>query len=216
MRNTMTVLLLGSILAGCLGSERQSGDLLQDQTVDQSGNNPPTISGNPPPATTINDLYEFQPTATDADGDALTFSVDNKPNWASFDSATGRLAGEATLGDIGVYQGIVITVSDGNASAALAAFSIEVSQTALGSVSLSWVAPNENEDGSALQDLAGFNIYYGKQSGEYDRQIQINNPSVSTFVVDQLTQNSYYFAATAFNTAGVESSLSAEVMRVVN
>jgi hypothetical protein len=68
----------------------------------------------------------------------------------------------------------------------------------------------------ALMDLAGYKIYYRKSSGSYVQEVRIDNPSISTYVVDQLSPDTYYFAATAFNTSGVESSFSSEVARTVN
>jgi hypothetical protein len=161
-------------------------------------------------------MYEFVPSASDADGDTLTFDVQNIPGWASFDSSTGKLYGQPTMAHIGDYDGIVVGVSDGTDNASLPAFSIAVSQTALGVVTLSWIAPTENSDGSALMDLAGYKIYKRKNSESFGLEIQIDNPSVTTFDVDQLSPATYYFAATAFNSMGVESSFSAEVTRIVN
>ena len=161
-------------------------------------------------------MYEFEPNASDADGHILTFTVQTKPNWANFDSLTGKLYGQPSLGNVGVYDNIVISVSDGTHSASLPAFSVAVTQTALGSVTLSWVAPIENTDGSPLMDLAGYTIYYRKNSGSYDQEIQIDNAGITTYVVEQLSPATYYFAATAFNSSGVKSSFSAEVTRIVN
>jgi len=94
-------------------------------------NDVPTISGTP--ATTVDEdtPYSFTPTASDADaGDVLTFSIANKPSWASFDAATGALTGTPTNSDVGTTTGIVITVTDSaNASASLPAFDLEVSNT---------------------------------------------------------------------------------------
>ncbi len=41
-------------------------------------------------------------------------------------------------------------------------FDITVNQIALGSATLSWKPPTENADGSALTNLAGYRIYYGR------------------------------------------------------
>jgi hypothetical protein len=161
-------------------------------------------------------MYVFEPNAVDPDGNSLTFNVTNRPTWANFDSLTGKLAGQPTLGDIGVYDNIVISTSDGENSSSLQAFSVTVSQTALGAVTLSWVAPTQNSDGSPLMDLAGYTIYWRRGSGSYNQEVRIDNASISTYVVEQLSPDTYYFAATAFNTSGVESSFSAEVARVVN
>ena len=71
-------------------------------------------------------FYLFSAAAADANGDALTFSIQNKPAWANFDGGTGRLSGTPIAGDIGSYAGIVISVTDGNATTSLPVFSISV------------------------------------------------------------------------------------------
>jgi len=87
-------------------------------------NSSPVISGTPVTAVVSGSPYSFQPTATDADGDTLSFSISGKPAWASFSSTTGRLSG--TPATSSSYSNIVISVSDGQASASLPAFSIQV------------------------------------------------------------------------------------------
>src|SRR5262245_13392905 len=47
-------------------------------------NSAPTISGAPAAQVTVNQAYSFKPTAADADNNTLTFSIANKPAWASF------------------------------------------------------------------------------------------------------------------------------------
>jgi hypothetical protein len=215
MRNMFLAILAGPILFGCLSAEEPNA--LVGAAADTTVNSSPTIAGSPASSTMSGEMYEFVPSASDADGDTLTFDVQNIPSWASFDSLTGKLYGQPTIAHIGDYAGIVVGVSDGTDNASLPAFSITVSQTALGVVTLSWVAPTENSDGSALMDLSGYKIYYRKNSdsGSYDQEIQIDNPSVTTYVVEQLSPATYYFAATAFNSSGLESSFSGEVTRIV-
>ena len=163
----------------------------------------------------MSDRYSFAPGSSDADGDPLTFSIRNKPAWAAFDAATGRLEGIPQFGDAGTYDSIVISVSDGQATASLPAFSIEVSQDALGSVTLEWAPPQTNTDGSYAGDLAGYVIYWGTESGNYDQQVRIENVGLTAYVIDNLDPATYYFAATAFNSSGVESGYSNEVERSV-
>ncbi len=91
-----------------------------------TANQPPTISGTPATNATQNSPYAFQPNATDADGDPLTFTIANRPTWATFDTSTGRLSGTPGATNIRTYSNIVISVSDGKASAALPAFAITV------------------------------------------------------------------------------------------
>jgi hypothetical protein len=87
---------------------------------------PPTISGVPPAQVQAGQPYSFAPAARDANGSPLTFSIQNKPAWASFSAGTGQLAGTPASSAVGPYPNIVISVSDGQASAALPAFSIQV------------------------------------------------------------------------------------------
>ena len=208
MRNIILVILDGPILFGCLTAE-------ESIATGATGNSTPTIAGSPAWGTKYDEMYEFSPSASDADGDALTFDVQNKPHWANFDSSTGKLYGQPTLADLGTYGNIVVSVSDSNSSASLPSFSIAVTETAIGTVTLSWVAPTQNSDGSPLMDLAGYKIYYRKNSGSYNQAVRLDNPSISTYVVEELSPATYYFAATALNTSGVESSFSAEVTRTV-
>jgi hypothetical protein len=79
----------------------------------------PEIAGTPSLFAKVGQAYEFVPTATDADGDALTFSVSGKPPWASFDSSTGRLSGKPAVGDAGTRSSVSISVSDGKNTATL-------------------------------------------------------------------------------------------------
>lgn len=91
-------------------------------------NSPPTIGGTPLAAIEAGQPYSFTPTAADADGDTLGFTIENRPQWASFDPATGTLSGTPALADVGISSSIKITVSDGEASASTSAFSITVTQ----------------------------------------------------------------------------------------
>jgi len=83
------------------------------------------------------------------------------------------------------------------------------------STTLSWSIPLEREDGSALVNLAGFQIYFGKQSGQYDRMIILDNPSLSRYVVEGLDQDTYFFVIDAYAVDGATSLHSNEVARIV-
>lgn len=86
-----------------------------------------------------------------------------------------------------------------------------------GSVTLAWLPPTENADGSPLLDLSGYHIYIGTSSNNYDyREIRLDNPGLTAYVVNNLEPGTYYFAATAFNSSGIESALSGEVVRTIN
>ncbi len=178
-------------------------------------NSAPTISGTPATSATEGQQYSFRPTASDADGDSLTFSISGQPSWTSFDMATGQLSGTPGPGDVGVDSNIVISVTDGEASDSLAPFSITVNAIALGSATLSWTAPTQNEDGTTLEDLAGYKLYWGTEPGNYTSSVRIDNASITTYVVENLTPGTYEFVATAYNVAGVESRYSGTATKVV-
>ena len=179
-------------------------------------NSPPTISGNPSAQVNANSAYSFTPTASDADGDPLTFSISGKPAWATFNTSTGRISGTPSNADVGTYNNIRITVSDGSASATLGPFSITVQAVSLGSVTLSWTPPTENEDGSTLSDLAGYRIYWGTTPGVYPNSVTLNNPGLTSYVVDNLAPGTYEFVATSVNSVGVESAYSTPTTQTVN
>ena len=169
----------------------------------------PTISGSPQNAVVVGDAYRFTPTATDPSGGKLTFSIKNAPSWASFNSATGELTGTPTASDVGTYANIIISVTDGNTSASLPAFPIAVTENASGSVTLDWVAPTENVDGTPLTNLAGYYITYGSSANAMTKTVQVSNPGVLTYVLSNLSPGTWYFAVTAYTTADVQSAQSA-------
>ena len=119
------------------------------------------------------------------------------------------------LGDEGVYDQIVISVSDGSASSSLSPFSITVTETALGSMTLSWTAPTENTDGTALTNLSGYRLYYGRTEGNYPSRVVIDNIGMSSYVVENLLPATYYVVATSVNAAGIESAYSNVAVRMV-
>lgn len=205
---TALLTLTLAVLSGCGGG----GD--SDNTANGSGgptgNAPPTIQGQPSGSVQAGQAYTFQPSANDPNGDALTFSVSNLPDWASFNAATGRLAGTPSAADIATYSNIRISVSDGSASASLAAFSIAVVDvgTGTGTATLSWTPPTENSDGSALTDLAGYQVHYGRTQSTLNQTVTLNNASLSTYVVENLGTGTWYFALVAVNSRGTTSALS--------
>lgn len=181
-----------------------------------SGNQPPSLSGNPPTSAVVGQTYSFTPNASDGDGDPLTFSIQNQPQWANFDSSTGVLSGTPDAGSVGTFSNIEISVSDGQDTVALPRFAVQVSQIALGAATLSWTAPTLNTDGTPLTDLAAYKIYYGTSPDNYTDEVYVDNPGTTTFVIENLAPNTYYFASTSINASGIESALSNVASMTVN
>lgn len=86
----------------------------------------------------------------------------------------------------------------------------------VGAVTLNWMPPTENVDGTPLTDLAGYDIHYGTVPGEYTKTISVSNPGIATYVVSDLTPGTYYFSVAAVNSEGTESPLSAAVSATVD
>lgn len=171
-------------------------------------NRVPTIIGSPITSATAGKPYSFVPMASDPDGQKLSFSISGKPGWANFDPATGALTGTPTDAQVTTYSNIVVSVTDGQATASLPAFSITVDKAATGWASLSWVPPTENVDGTPITNLAGYRIRYGTTAGTLDRKLDIPNPAVTGATIESLTSGTWYFAVSAYTAANVESELS--------
>jgi hypothetical protein len=218
-----TVYVAAALAAGCVwlagcgdGGGDSTAAAANPPPPNPPANQAPTISGTPPTTVMQGQAYSFTPTASDANGDTLTFSVTNKPSWATFAASNGQLSGTPGPGDVRTYSNIQISVSDGTATATLGAFGIQVVATATGSAMLSWTPPTTNTDGSALTDLAGYKIYWGPSAGNYTNSVTLNNPGLSEYVVSQLTAGTWYFAASAINSGSVESVLSNAVSKTIN
>jgi hypothetical protein len=171
-------------------------------------NRAPVISGTPPTSVMQNTAYSFQPTASDADGDPLTFSITNAPSWATFSTTTGRLSGTPSASNVGTFNNISIRVSDGKTTTSLATFNITVLAVSNGSATLSWTPPTTNTNGTALTNLAGYRVYWGTSAGSYSNSVTLNNAGLTSYVVSSLAPGTYYFAVTALNSSGVESAKS--------
>ncbi|MGH9159315.1 MAG: fibronectin type III domain-containing protein [Vicinamibacteraceae bacterium] len=73
---------------------------------------------------------------------------------------------------------------------------------AAGSATLGWHANGEPE-------IAGYRLVYGTQPGNHTLEIDVGNRT--TFTVTDLESGRYYFAVTAYNTAGMTSRPSSEL-----
>src|SRR5579872_7278351 len=96
----------------------------------------PDLSGTPKTCVTAAHYYAFLPEAIDP-GKKIRFSIANKPSWASFDPATGRLYGKPAAQYVGTYSDIVITAYDDESKSELPAFDIVVQPASSRSATLS-------------------------------------------------------------------------------
>ena len=174
-------------------------------TVTGTANRAPTLSGTPTTALNVNSTYNFKPTATDADGDTLSFAIANKPSWAAFNTTTGALTGQPDAGSAGTYANVSISVSDGKVSATLPSFAINVNQVSNGAATLSWTPPTQNVDGTSLTNLAGYRVYYGTSAAALTTSVQVSS-GVTSYMVENLAPATYYFSVRSYSSTGVEST----------
>jgi hypothetical protein len=181
-------------------------------------NNAPKIAGTAQTSATAGQAYQFKPTATDADQDAVTFTITNKPAWAAFNATSGALTGTPAATDVGTYSGITIAATDGKSATGLPPFAITVAAAtaATKSVSLAWTPPTQNADGSTLTDLSGYTIHYGTTSKNYTQSVSLTNAGLTRYQLDSVPSGTIYIAMTAVNTGGAESDFSPEVAFTVN
>ena len=176
----------------------------------------PVLGGSPSGSANINEFYSFQPTATDFDGSLLQFGVVNLPGWLSFDASTGSLSGVPGSDDSGAYTDILLSVTDGTYTDTIGPFNIVVGGSGDDLVTLSWTIPAENADGSLLDNLVGYEIRYGRESGEYTDSVDLRDPWNTSYTIEGLSSGIYYFVSAAYNQYGIRSEFSNEVRVVVN
>jgi hypothetical protein len=81
---------------------------------------------------------------------------------------------------------------------------------------LSWSAPTENTNGTALTNLAGYHIHYGTNIASLDQEISIPTTDLTTYEIDGLNAGTYFFAITSYSTDGNESAYSAIVSATIS
>ena len=181
-----------------------------------------SLQGSPSSTVVAGSSYYFQPVAQGASSSA-SFSISGKPNWAMFSSSTGQLTGSPQADQVGSYGNITITVNDGSGTSTIGPFNINVVSTdsasnvastsgsgsgsGSGSATLVWDVPTVNTNGSTLQDLAGYKIYYGNSDTDLSRVIDVASASATSYVIEQLGSGTYFFAISAYNRAGLESAM---------
>lgn len=205
-------------LAGCL--PKALDPIYIAPPAQAAPNSPPTISGTPATTATVDGGYVFTPVATDPDGQALSYSISNKPDWAGFNTVTGQLTGTPTAAHAGAVSNILITVTDSvGASASLPAFSITVAAVAAagpgtagphnGSATLSWTPATQYTDGSELpqSELSAYRIYHGRNAATLTRVAEVDS-GTNAFSITDLAPGTHLFAVTAVVRTGIESGFS--------
>lgn len=87
-------------------------------------------------------------------------------------------------------------------------------EPAIGQATLHWEPPLEREDGTALDAVGGYRIYYGRDPGNLEYSIEVDG-DVTEYRVGELEQGDWYFAVAAVSEEGLESTPSSVVKKTV-
>ncbi len=132
----------------------------------------------------------INPTATDPDGDPLSFSYSG---WMTSSDYTTQ------LGDAGTHA-VTVTVSDGSLTDTR---DVTVNVNYYSQATLTWEANTE-------PDLSGYRLYYGTSSGNYDKNVDVGNETMHSLSGLKSGQI-YYISVRSYDSSGNESDDSIEV-----
>ena len=76
-----------------------------------------------------------------------------------------------------------------------------------GSITLHWTPPTENEDGSDLDNLAGYRVYWRQAHGPIEQVVVIDDPASTTYEIEGLSNGEWRAGVTAFTEDALESDL---------
>ncbi len=209
------------------GNKAVSGTITRkNQTVDKTytlictgagGTGSDTVSvtvAAPPPTLS----FSASPATVDQNG-STTLTWDSSD--ATGCTASGDWSGNMAVSGSQLVSGLSIDsqfslVCNGPSGSVNDTVNVVVVLNSSGTALMSWVPPTENEDNTTLTDLAGYRIYYGVSSGNYGDPIVIDNPGLSSYLIENLANATWYFSMTAVNSSGIESVNSLEVSKTIN
>ena len=177
--------------------------------VQAAANQPPVISGSPATSVTIGQAYNFTPTASDPEGQPLTFSIANRPAWASFSTEHRPVERDPRRRRCRqLFRHRHLGLGSARPVPRCRASRSRCSRCQLGSATIRWTPPTEDTTGAPLTNLAGYRIVYGTNSSNLNQVLELPNPGLTSGMVEGLAPATWYFAVKAYTTSGAESALS--------
>ena len=118
---------VGTHAVAVRATDGRGGSAVQSFTItvsEPAENRPPVFASVPPVGGSVNVLFGYAPIVTDADGDALTYTVVG-PAGVTIDPATGVLVWTPAAGQVGDHA-VTVTASDGRGGVATQTFTVRV------------------------------------------------------------------------------------------
>ncbi len=187
-----------------------TGSVTED--VDPDGDNLLEVGGKL--NITDSDAGEAAFVTTTSNGNYGSLTIDATGNWNyaanNSQAAIQNLANGAILKDS-------LTVRSIDGTAHTVVITIIGVDDILANVSLSWTAPAEREDNTALSlsEIASYKIYYGSAQGQYTNSVAINDSTATGHIFTNFSSGTYYFVITTIDTDGRESQYSTEVVKII-
>jgi hypothetical protein len=88
------------------------------------------------------------------------------------------------------------------------------SEPVTGQATVKWAPPTERVDGTELDAIGGFRIYYGRDPLNLERRIDVDS-EVTEYQINDLEQGDWYFAVSASSADGLESAPSPAVKKSI-
>ena len=207
------VALLSVFLVGCgSGGEAKSTSGISSPSQDSNNNDIEqpvgqvvTITSNPQ-SQTVNENVSVT-LSVSAAGESLAYQW--RKGGQPIPGATQSILviTSASESDQGVYD--VVVSNSGSSETSLSAL-LTVQNNVIASVSLNWAIPLQREDGSDLElyEIDGYVVAYGTNAQNLDAAISVLGGVETSFVVEDLPANTYYFAIATVDSKGIQGTYS--------
>ena len=189
-----------------------TGTVTED--VDPDGDNLLEIGGKL--NITDSDAGEAAFTARTVNGNYGSLTINTAGNWNYAASNNQSLIQNLATGGT-LTENLVVSSIDGTTHTVKITITGTDENNALADIHLSWVAPAEREDNSAisLSEIAGYKVSYGMTQGQYINTTTINDGSAVGYTFTDFPTGTYYFVVTTLDTEGRESQYSTEVKIII-
>jgi hypothetical protein len=115
--------------------------------------------------------------------------------------------GVAACGSVGVSNGTATGNSSGSGEGVAAG---------KGTATLVWTPVTQNTDGTLLMDLAGYKVFYGQSTSMMNSAQALSDPSLTTYVVTNLSSGTWYFSVAAYTSGGTLGAMSNIGTKTIN